>query len=129
MRAKEFIKEGKGLRGKGRADASKEFQAAHPGLVSPAGRGDLYIGRYYDFYRIASLIGMDPDDLDNVDTISFFGNLPVYSAYTEHDREKLKKVMKKLGMKPQEFFTTGKWELEDTHVKSPLNAFKGYKKK
>ncbi len=45
MRAKEFIKEGKGLRGKGRADASKEFQAAHPGLVSPAGRGDMYIGR------------------------------------------------------------------------------------
>ena len=128
MRASEFITEGKGLRGGTRADATKEFQAAHPGLVSPAGRGDMYVGRYYDFYRVASLIGMDPDELDNVDDISFFGNLPVYSAYTEHDREKLKKVMKKLGMNPQELFTTGKWEMDDTNLKSPINAFKGYKR-
>lgn len=128
MRAKEFIKEGKGLRNGTRADATKEFQAAHPGLVSPAGRGDMYVGRYYDFYRVASLIGMDPDELDNIEDISFFGNLPVYSAYTEHDREKLKRVMKKLGMKPQELFTTGKWEIDGTHTKSPLNAFKGYKR-
>jgi hypothetical protein len=128
MRASEFITEGKGLRGGTRADATKEFQAAHPGLVSPAGRGDMYVGRYYDFYRVASLIGMDPDDLDKVDDISFFGNLPVYSAYTEHDREKLKRVMKKLGMKPQELFTTGKWEMDDTNLKSPINAFKGYKR-
>lgn len=128
MRASEFITEGKGLRGGTRADATKEFQAAHPGLVSPAGRGDMYVGRYYDFYRVASLIGMDPDELDKVDDISFFGNLPVYSAYTEHDREKLKRVMKKLGMKPQELFTTGKWEMDDTNLKSPINAFKGYKR-
>lgn len=128
MRAKEFITESNGLRGKGRADANHEFKAAHPGLVSPAGRGDLYIGRYYDFYRIASLIGMDPDDLDNVDSISFFGNLPVYSAYTEHDKEKLKRVMKKLGMKPQEFFTTGKSEVDEVNAVSPLKSFKGYKK-
>jgi hypothetical protein len=128
MRASEFITEGKGLRGGTRADATKEFQAAHPGLVSPAGRGDMYVGRYYDFYRVASLIGMDPDELDKVDDISFFGNLPVFSAYTEHDREKLKKVMKKLGMNPQELFTTGKWEMDDTNLKSPINAFKGYKR-
>ena len=128
MRAKEFVTENKGLRGKSRADAHDEFKAAHPGLVSPAGRGDLYIGRYYDFYRIASLIGMDPDELDNVDSISFFGNMPVYSAYTEHDREKLKRVMKKLGMKPQEFFTTGKWEMDHINKTSPLKSFKGYKK-
>lgn len=128
MRASEFITEGKGLRGGTRADATKEFQAAHPGLVSPAGRGDMYVGRYYDFYRVASLIGMDPDELDKVDDISFFGNLPVFSAYTEHDREKLKKVMKKLGMDPQELFTTGKWEMDDTNLKSPINAFKGYKR-
>ena len=62
----------------------------------------MYIGRYYDFYRVSSLAGMDPDEIDKVDEISFFGNLPMFSAYTEHDREKLKAIMKKLGMKPQE---------------------------
>ena len=128
MRAKEFINEANGLRGKSRAEPNGEFKTAHPGLVSPAGRGDLYIGRYYDFYRIASLVGMDPDELDKTDAISFFGNLPVYSAYTEHDREKLKKVMKKLGMKPQEFFTTGKWEMDEVNKDSPIKGFKGFKK-
>ena len=128
MRAKEFITEINGFRGKARADAQDEFKTAHPGLVSPAGRGDMYIGRYYDFYRIASLIGMDPDELDKIDSVSFFGNLPVYSAYTEEDREKLKKVMKKLGMKPQELFTDGKWEMEEVNKKSPINSFKGYAK-
>lgn len=128
MRAKEFITEASGPRGGSRAEPTGEFKAAHPGLVSPSGRGDMYIGRYYDFYRVASLVGMDPDELDNVDDISFFGNLPVFSAYTEHDREKLKKVMTKLGMKPREMFTTGKWEVDGTNTQSPIKSFAGYQK-
>jgi hypothetical protein len=50
--------------------------------------GDIYWGRYYDFYRVCSLAGMNPEDLDKVDEISFFGNLPLFSAYTEYDQKK-----------------------------------------
>lgn len=130
MRAKEFISEdaSKGLRGKTRAAASKEFSAAHPSVIAPDGRGDMYIGRYYDFYRIAQLTGMHPDDLDELDEVSFFGNLPAYSGYSEADREKLFRVMKKLGMKPTDYIPTGSTEVEGTNTKSPINKFKGYKK-
>lgn len=132
MRAKEFIKEDskKGLRGGGRGlpDPDGNFSSAHPGLVEPAGRGDMYIGRYYDFYRIASLIGMDPDELDKADDISFFGNLPFYSAYTDVEREKLIKVMKKLKMNPKDWIPQGSFERDDTHSQSPVSSFKGYKR-
>ena len=109
MRAREFITEaaGDGLRGKSRSAPSHEFERAHPGMVTPAGRGDMYIGRYYDFYRISSLAGMNLDDLEKEDAISFMGNLPVYSAYTEHDRKKLTAIMKKLGMKPRDSISNG----------------------
>jgi hypothetical protein len=129
MRAREFITEGsKGLRGNNRAEPNHEFASAHPSIVAPHGRGDMYIGRYYDFYKVAQLTGMDPDELDQMDLISFFGNLPVFSGYTEQDREKLFRVMKKLGMKPKDYIPTGSTEPDDTHVTSPLNGFKGYKK-
>lgn len=129
MRAKEFVTESqKGLRGNNRAHANHEFETAHPSIVAPHGRGDLYIGRYYDFYRVAQLTGMDPDELDKMDLISFFGNLPVFSGYTESDREKLFRVMKKLGMKPKDYIPNGSTETDDTHVTSPVKAFKGYKK-
>lgn len=127
MRAHEFITEGKGLRGTSRAEPHQEFERSHPGLVTPAGRGDLYIGRYYDFYRISSLIGMPLDELAKVDEIAFIGNLPVYSAYTEHDRQKLKTVMKKLGMKPKDQISKGSKELDDTYAVSPVKGFKGFK--
>jgi len=127
MRAKEFINEQKGLRGKSRSDPNDSFEKAHPGMISPEGRGDVYIGRYYDFYRIASLAGMDLDELDEVDEISFFGNLPFYSAYTEHDREKLTKIMKKLGMKPKESISNGSKECDDINISSPIKAFGGFK--
>lgn len=125
MRAKEFISENKGLRGTRRSGPNKEFETAHPALISPTGRGDAYIGRYYDFYRISSLAGMDLDELDNVDEISFFGNLPMFSAYTEHDRKKLIKIMKKLGMNPNDAISNGSKECEDTNVNSPVKAFRG----
>lgn len=128
MRAREFICELKGHRGKARSAPNHEFERAHPGMVAPAGRGDMYIGRYYDFYRISSLAGMDPNAIADVDEVGFFGNLPVYSAYTDYDREKLKVIMKKLGMKPQEYISNGSHESDDVNQVSPVKAFKGYSK-
>lgn len=128
MRAREFVFELKGHRGKSRSAPAHEFERAHPGLITPAGRGDLYIGRYYDHYRISSLAGMDPEQLAAADNISFFGNLPVFSAYTDYDRKKLTAIMKKLGMKPQESISNGSHEPNDTNSTSPIKSFKGYKK-
>ena len=124
MRAHEFITEGRP--GK-RAPAAHDFERAHPGLVGPGGNSDVYWGRYYDFYRVSSLAGMDLDELENIDTIGFFGNLPMFSAYTEYDREKLKAIMKKLGMKPKDHISKGSKEVDDTHVLSPVKGFKGFK--
>ena len=124
MRAREFVTEGK--RPGNRADARHDFEMAHPGLVGPNANNDIYWGRYYDFYRVCSLAGMNPEDLDNVDDINFFGNLPLFSAYTEYDREKLNAIMKKLGMKPQDTIGKGSYETNGTNSTSPINAFKGY---
>lgn len=128
MRAKEFIKESKskGLRGGGRGIPDDSFTSAHPGLIEPAGRGDMYIGRYYDFYRVASLTGMDPEELKKVEDISFFGNLPVFSAYTDEEKEKLVRVLKKLKMDPRDWIPSGSKEKTDTHSVSPVCGFKGY---
>lgn len=130
MRAHEFITEAaklKGYRGASRGEPSKEFASAHPSIIAPHGRGDLYIGRYYDFYKVSLLSGMDPDKLDKMDLISFFGNLPVFSGYSEVEREKLFRVMKKLGLKPKDYIDKGSTELDDTNVKSPVTGFKGFK--
>lgn len=126
MRACEFITEGQ--RSSRRADASHEFEVAHPGLVGPSASGDIYWGRYYDFYRVCSLAGMNPEDLDNVDDINFFGNLPLFSAYTEYDRKKLKAIMKKLGMKPKDSISNGSYETDGTNAVSPVKSFSGYNK-
>ena len=126
MRAREFICELKGHRGKSRSAPAPEFERAHPGMVAPAGRGDMYIGRYYDHYRISSLAGMHPDDIANADEVSFFGNMPIFSGYTEPERDKLKTIMKKLGMKPKDYISTGSHEPDDTHHTSPVKGFKGY---
>lgn len=126
MRAREFITEGS--RPSQRAEANHEFDVAHPGLVGPQANGDTYWGRYYDFYRVASLAGMDLDRLEHADDISFFGNLPVFSAYTEHDRKKLIAIMKKLGMKPQDHVKPGSFEADYVNTSSPVKPFKGYGK-
>lgn len=125
MRASEFISEGSAPRGK-RADAPHGFDRAHPGMIMPGGQGDIYWGRYYDFYRVSSLAGMDPDEIDKTDDIGFFGNLPIFSAYTDYDRKKLKAIMKKLGMKPQDGVGNGSHENDGTNKASPVKAFKGY---
>ena len=124
MRAYEFISESRS--GK-RSDPPHEFERAHPGLIGPGGNGDVYYGRYYDFYRVASLAGMDINELKNLDTIGFFGNLPLFSAYTEHDKEKLKAIMKKLGMKPKDHLSKGSTEIDGTNTVSPVKGFKGFK--
>lgn len=128
MRAREFITEGNGVRGGVRSEPNHEFEKAHPGLVGPDSHGDLYIGRYYDFYRVSSLAGMDPDKLDEVDEISFFGNMPMFSAYTDYDRKKLKAIMKKLGMKPKDNISNGSHEADFVNNTSPVSSFKGYKR-
>lgn len=125
MRAREFINEGKGSQGN-RTDPTPEFERAHPGMVIPGGRGDVYWGRYYDFYRVASLAGMDPDDIDAVDEVGFFGNLPVFSAYTDYDRAKLKAIMKKLRMKPTDGVSNGSREVKEINTASPVKSFRGY---
>lgn len=124
MRAREFVAEA--TRAGHRADPNHEFETAHPGMVGPAANKDIYWGRYYDFYRVSSLAGMSLEDLENADDISFFGNLPMYSAYTEHDRKKLKAIMKKLGMKPRDHISNGSHEPDGTNNTSPVKGFKGY---
>jgi len=126
MRAREFITEGAGKRGGTRAAASHEFETAHPGIVGPGGKGDVYWGRYYDHYRVATLAGMDLEQLENSSDINFFGNLPIFSAYTEHDRKKLTAIMKKLGMKPRDSISNGSHEPDYVNHTSPVTAFKGY---
>ena len=125
MRAREFVSEGSGSRGR-RAAANHEFDVAHPGLIGPHASGDTYWGRYYDFYRVASLAGMDIEQLEQAPDISFFGNLPIFSAYTDYDREKLTAIMKKLGMKPTEHVEPGSFEPDYVNHTSPVAAFKGY---
>ena len=127
MRAREFVTEAAYTPGK-RTEPAHEFERAHPGMVMPGGKGDLYWGRYYDFYRVCSLAGMDPDEIDKVVEIGFFGNLPVFSAYTEYDRKKLKAIMKKLKLKPRDQIPGGSHEPADTNHTSPVKSFKGYKK-
>ncbi len=127
MRAREFVVEGTNGRGT-RAKANHEFDVAHPGIIGPAADGDTYWGRYYDFYRVASLAGMSIDRLEQADDISFFGNLPIFSAYTEYDRQKLKAIMKKLQMKPTEHVEPGSFEPDYVNTKSPVQGFKGYKR-
>jgi hypothetical protein len=126
MRAREFITEGAGKRGGTRAAATHEFETAHPGIVGPGGKGDVYWGRYYDHYRVATLAGMDLEQLENSSDINFFGNLPIFSAYTEHDRKKLMAIMKKLGMKPRDAISNGSHEPDYVNHTSPVTAFKGY---
>lgn len=126
MRAREFVAEG--TRGGARSAAPHEFERAHPGLVMPGGSGDVYWGRYYDFYRACSLAGMDPDDINSVDEIGFFGNLPVFSAYTEYDKKKLKAIMKKLKMKPTDGISNGSHEVEGINKTSPVKGFRGYER-
>ena len=126
MRAREFIAEGS--RGGSRSAAAHDFEQAHPGMVGPGGKGDVYWGRYYDHYRVATLAGMGLDEIANMDEIGFFGNLPIFSAYTEHDRKKLKAIMKKLKMNPKDYISTGSHEAADTNHSSPVTAFKGYTK-
>jgi hypothetical protein len=69
---------------------------------------------------------MNPEELAKTDDINFFGNLPIYSAYTDYDRDKLKAIMKKLKMKPRDSIGKGSHEPDGTNHASPIKPFKGY---
>ena len=73
-----------------------------------------------------SLAGMDPDEIEKQDEIGFFGNLPMFSAYTEYDKKKLRAIMKKLQMHPKDGISDGSREVDGTNVVSPVKGFKGY---
>jgi len=127
MRAREFVAEAAYTPGN-RSKPAHEFERAHPGMVMPGGKGDLYWGRYYDFYRVCSLAGMNPEDIEKEDEIGFFGNLPMFSAYTEYDKKKLRAIMKKLQMHPKDGISDGSKEVDGTNIVSPVKGFKGYKR-
>ena len=65
MRAKEFITEASYRPGK-RSAPAHHFERSHPGLIMPGEQGDVYWGRYYDFYRAACLAGMDPEEIESI---------------------------------------------------------------
>ena len=125
MRAKEFITESSYRPGK-RSEPHHHFERSHPGLVMPGEQGDVYWGRYYDFYRAACLAGMDPEEIESMDELNFFGNLPTFSAYTEYDRKKLMAILKKLQLFPKDGVEPGSRETTDTNTVSPVKSFKGY---
>ena len=127
MRAREFVAEAAYTPGK-RSEPAHEFERAHPGMVMPGGKGDLYWGRYYDFYRASSLAGMDPKEIDKIDEIGFFGNLPMFSAYTDYDRKKLNAILKKLKMNPRDGISRGSHEIDGIGTTSPVKPFRGYKR-
>lgn len=122
MRAKEFISE------QYRASVPSGFAKANPGLVSPTDREELYVSRYYDFYRISTLTGLSEEDLEKTDVLSYLGNLPMYSSYTKEDHAKLTRALKKLGLNPKDYIPSGSTEQADTNNESPVKPFKGYKR-
>lgn len=115
MRAKEFISESTS-----RGAPETHFSAVSPGIVAPSGRDNLYAGRYYDFYRIATLTGLDPEDLKNTEAISYLGNLPIFAGYTDADRDKLIRTLNKLGLNPSDYVPKGSREIDDINPISPV---------
>jgi hypothetical protein len=77
-------------------------------------------------FTACSLAGMNPEDIDRVDEIGFFGNLPVFSAYTEYDKKKLMAILKKLKMKPRDGVGDGSHEADYVNTESPVKPFRGY---
>ena len=120
MRAREFISESN------RGQPEESFSRANPGAVSPRGTDNPYSSRFYDFYRQSILTGMDPDELEAMDTNSWAGNRPVYHHYTPEERDKHERVMKKLGHKPEVHAESGSKETDDINKVSPHTAYKGY---
>ena len=73
-----------------------------------------------------TMVKMLRKELGKVDDIGFFGNLPLFSAYTDYDREKLIAIMKKLDMKPEEYIEKGSLEADYVNRTSPVKSFRGY---
>jgi len=122
MRAREFIIES--LRGK--PDA--HFLHANPGMIAPKNMENLYRSRSYDEYRIGMLTGMEPEDLEKMDTDSWAGNKPLYTAYTPEEHDKILRAMKKMGHTAEHHAYVGSKEHPEIYKTSPVTSFKGYGK-
>jgi hypothetical protein len=120
MRACEFMTEGR------RSKIDHSFQHANPGAVMPGNRDRFYDGRTYDGYRMSLLTGMHPDDLDEADVHSWQSNMPMYTAYTKAEHDKITRAMKKMGHTVEHTAYQGSQEPPDTHKVSPVNTFAGY---
>ena len=121
MRAREFVLEAR------RSTVPDHFRHASPGALGPAGRDSLYTSRSNDFYRMSVLAGMDPEDLEKMDTHSWIDNRPMYNAYTDHDHDKIQRAMKKMGHRPISHAPQGSREMPDVSKISPIRAFRGYR--
>jgi hypothetical protein len=122
MRAREFISEA------ARGNPDEHFLHANPGTLSPKDMEDLYRSRSYDEYRISMLTGMDPTELEKMDTNSWVGNKPLYTTYTPEEHDKVLRAMKKMGHKAEHHAYVGSREHPEIYKKSPVTSFKGYGK-
>jgi hypothetical protein len=122
MRAQEFITESN------RGKPEESFSKANPGAISPNGTDNSYVSRSYDMYRMSMLTGMHPDDIEAMDTDNWAGNRPVYHFYTDEEKQKHERAMKKLGHKSETHAASGSREMDDVQKVSPHTPFKGYKR-
>lgn len=118
MRAREFINESK------RGKPEEDFSKANPGTLGPKNRDNLYTSRYYDHYRMSTLMGLSSEDLENTDAMGYLDNLPVFVAYTDHERDKITRSMKKLGIEPHDYIQRGSKEVDHTNKTSPVAPYK-----
>jgi len=112
MRAKEFISE------ETRTDPGEHHSAASTGAIGPKGMDNLYVGRFYDFYRMSVLTGLSPEDLEKTDVASYIGNRPMYNGYSDADHDKTIAVLKKMGQTPEEYLPCGSQEEDNIHKTS-----------
>lgn len=122
MRAHEFIAEGK------RGKPEKSFSKANPGAISPSSTDNSYVSRSYDMYRMSMLTGMHPDDIELMDSDTWIGNRPIYHFYTDEEKKKHERAMKKMGHRSETHAESGSREMDDVQTVSPNVPFKGYKR-
>lgn len=122
MRAKEFIKEQK------IGKLSKRQQQSTKGLHVFA---NSTFDRTYDLNRVMMAAAMtDGTFVPDMDGESWAGKFNTGHAYTDIESDMLEKAFKAAGIKYKDLNNgdNESKELDSTYVKSPIKAFKGYKK-
>jgi hypothetical protein len=119
MRAKEFIKEGRYDSIDGKLHPTYDY--ANPGAIT--GKD---INKYYDLYRAGTLMGADETMLKDLDPASWINDQAYFGAYTQVEKEKILRSLKKLKLKSKYLIEPGSMESPDTNIKSPVIGFKGY---